>query len=152
MIREASVGSRKSALATLARATAKELATGWCALTDLPEIEVIRRPERGLVMVRGRIGGGGGPFNLGEVTVSRATVRLASGEVGVGHVLGCDPDRALMVARYDALLQTAGHRDAVEAAVIAPVAKRLANEDAKSRSDTAATRVNFFTMVRGEDE
>jgi len=143
--------ARRTALSTLARATVDELSAAWDALDGAPEMEMLRKPEHGLVMVRGRIGGGGAPFNLGEATVTRATVRLASGEVGIGHVLGRDAARALLVARFDALWQTARHREVVEANVLAPVAARLAREDDETRAETAATRVNFFTMVRGED-
>ena len=123
----------------------------FASLTDSPAFETIRPPETGLVMARGRIGGGGAPFNLGEVTVSRAVVRLASGEVGFGHVLGRDKDRALMVARLDALWQNERYRPLVEAAAINPVRQRHAAEDEVLRRKTAATRVNFFTLVRGED-
>lgn len=142
---------RRQALAVLARANSAELAAAWEALSDAPAIETLREPEIGLVMARGRVGGGGAAFNLGEVTVSRATVRLASGEVGIGHVMGRDTGRALMVARFDALWQSPGHRGWVETAVVAPVSQRLAKADAETRAKAAATRVNFFTMVRGED-
>ena len=44
-------------------------------LGTLPDYRVLRGPEAGLVMVRGRTGGGGAPFNLGEMTATRCTVR-----------------------------------------------------------------------------
>ena len=142
---------RWAALAVLAEATRKELAAAWDSLAEPPVFETLRRPEIGLVMARGRIGGGGAPFNLGEVTVARAAVRMATGEVGFGHVLGRDTERALLVARFDALWQSPGHRAFVEEAVLGPVAARAAARDALTRRKTEATRVNFFTMVRGED-
>ncbi len=142
---------RRAALAVLARAHAEELASGLAAVDGAPAFETIRAPESGLVMARGRIGGGGAPFNLGEVTVTRAVVRAATGEVGFGHVLGRDTDRALLVAKLDALWQAERTRPIVDAAVIAPVSRRLAAEDETTRRKTEATRVNFFTLVRGED-
>jgi alpha-D-ribose 1-methylphosphonate 5-triphosphate synthase subunit PhnG len=142
---------RRKVLAVLASASVDALSRGWEAIPARPEIDVLRQPEFGMVMARGRIGGGGGAFNLGEVTVTRATVRLATGEVGVGHVLGRDRKRALLVARFDALWQSAAYRDVVEATVIRPAAARMAEQDAATRARAAATRVNFFTMVRGED-
>ena len=84
------------------------------ALPDAPAFETVRAPEPGLVMARGRIGGGGAPFNLGEVTVTRAVVRIESGEVGFGHVLGRDTARALLVAKLDALWQSRRYRAVVE--------------------------------------
>lgn len=142
---------RSLALSVLARARSEELDAVWEAMDARPDFEILRAPEIGLVMARGRIGGGGAPFNLGEVTVTRATVRLGSGEVGIGHVMGRDTRRALLVAQLDALWQSPDHRGRVETAVVSPVSQRLAREDAETRSKVAATRVNFFTMVRGED-
>lgn len=72
-------------------------------------------------MVRGRIGGGGAPFNFGEVTVTRCAVRMESGEVGFGHVLGRDIKRAELVARFDALSQSSRYRGVVEATLLRPV-------------------------------
>lgn len=145
-------GSRRAALAILARASRGELATAWDGLVEKPAFETLRRPEIGLVMARGRIGGGGAPFNMGEVTVTRAAVRMESGEVGFGHVLGRDVERALLVARFDALWQSERHRRFVETGLLRPVAARTNDADALTRRKTEATRVNFFTMVRGEDQ
>ena len=147
----AGTAERRAALALLAVATTAEMAPARDGLPGAAAFATVRQPEYGLFMARGRIGGGGAPFNLGEVTVTRAVVRLASGEVGFGHVLGRDKERAELVARLDALWQAAGTRDAVEAAVLAPIRRRLAEEDAATRRRTEATRVNFFTLVRGED-
>ena len=83
---------RKAAMAVLAHSGAGEIA-GRLAAISLPDHENLREPENGLVMVRGRIGGDGAPFNLGEATVSRAAVRLATGEVGFGYTLGRDRQR-----------------------------------------------------------
>jgi len=93
---------RKAAMAVLAHATSEEIA-GHLAAIPLPAHENLRDAENGLVMLRGRIGGDGAPFNLGEATVSRAAVRLASGEVGFGYTLGRDHDKARMIALCDAL-------------------------------------------------
>ena len=76
-------------MAVLAHSDAAEIA-GRLEAIALPAHENLREPENGLVMVRGRIGGDGAPFNLGEATVSRAAVRLATGEVGFGYTLGRD--------------------------------------------------------------
>ena len=80
----------------------------------LPAHENLREPENGLVMVRGRIGGDGAPFNLGEATVSRAAVRLATGEIGFGYALGRDRQKARMIALCDALIQTSDHAGTIE--------------------------------------
>ena len=102
-------------------------------------------------MVKGRIGGGGAPFNLGETTVTRATVKLASGTVGHAHVLGTGRKKAWYAAVFDALWQESPTRDFIEAELLSPVERRLAEEKDRKTKETAATRVDFFTMVRGED-
>ena len=102
-------------------------------------------------MLRGRAGGDGAPFNVGEATVTRAIVELPSGERGYGHILGRDAERARLAAILDALWQRRDQRAEVEAEALAPIAARLAAERAKTDAETAATRVNFFTLVRGED-
>jgi len=141
---------RKSAMAVLAHAQTSELAKLLAAL-DLPSRENLREPEDGLVMVRGRIGGDGAAFNLGEATVSRAVVRLDSGEMGFGYVLGRDREKARLVALCDALLQSESYRPAVEAKILAPLRERIHDEQRQVAARTAATRVDFFTLVRGDN-
>ena len=138
-------------MALLSQATAEELTRGWAGWSDKPQVETLRGPETGLIMVRGRIGGGGAPFNLGEATVTRATVRLENGTVGHAYALGRERERVKLAAVFDALWQQPAYRDAVEKSVLAPVARRLEDERTRTRAETAATKVDFFTMVRGED-
>ncbi|MGD0561875.1 MAG: phosphonate C-P lyase system protein PhnG [Roseiarcus sp.] len=148
---DGAIAARQRAMALLARALAPEMAEPveriWpsCAARDLKPVET------GLVMLRGRIGGDGAPFNVGEATVTRAVVELPSGERGYAHVLGRDVGRARLAAVVDALWQKPEARADVEAAILAPIAARIAAEKAKTRAETAATRVDFFTLVRGED-
>lgn len=139
---------RKRAMAVLAAANPDELDEALARFAAR-EASDIRPAETGLVMVRGRIGGGGAPFNLGEATVTRASIRLATGEIGHAYALGSDRDAARKAALLDALFQRDG--EAVAADAIEPIAARLADNDERHAGETAATRVNFFTMVRGED-
>lgn len=142
---------RKAAMAALAAAPAHLLADLWAA-AGLPEdAEPVRGPETGLVTIRGRIGGGGAPFNLGEATVTRATVKLPTGEIGHAYALGRDREKARMSAIADALWQDPKRRDLVETRILEPLRAALAVADRRRREETAATKVDFFTMVRGED-
>jgi alpha-D-ribose 1-methylphosphonate 5-triphosphate synthase subunit PhnG len=142
-------GQRQAAMAVLAHSDAEAIADCLSGIA-MPPHEDLREPENGLVMVRGRIGGDGAPFNLGEATVSRAAVRLATGEVGFGYTLGRDRQKARLMALCDALAQSDEFADAVEAKVLAPLrAAIIAERDRKAR-ETAATRVDFYTLVRGE--
>jgi alpha-D-ribose 1-methylphosphonate 5-triphosphate synthase subunit PhnG len=112
-------------------------------------LEVLRPPETGLVMVRGRMGGLGRRFNLGEVTVTRCAV--TDGRViGHGYVLGRDRGKALLVARCDAMLQLPGLAGLVRDCVVAPLRTAMEAEQALRQRRAAATRVDFFTLVRGD--
>ncbi len=144
------VAARQQRLGLLSRAAASDLRNAWEALADKPDWREVRPAEVGLIMARGRIGGSGQAFNLGEVTVSRCAVELASGETGFGQVMGRDKGRARLVALFDALCQTAAGA-AIEKDLLAPVAEKLAAEDQATGERTAATKVDFFTLVRGED-
>jgi alpha-D-ribose 1-methylphosphonate 5-triphosphate synthase subunit PhnG len=143
------VAQRKAAMAVLASSAAADIAA--CLKTiALPEHEDLRATENGLVMVRGRVGGDGAPFNLGEATVSRAAVRLASGEIGFGYTLGRDREKARLIALCDALVQSDALAGDVEAKVIAPLREAVTARRERKAAETAATRVDFYTMVRGE--
>jgi alpha-D-ribose 1-methylphosphonate 5-triphosphate synthase subunit PhnG len=140
---------RQAAMAVLAHAEAGEIAARLRNLS-LPAHQDLRAPENGLVMLRGRVGGDGAPFNLGEATVSRAAVRLASGEVGFGYTLGRDGEKARLIALCDALVQSRDFGATVERDVIAPLREQLLAERQQTAAETAATKVDFYTMVRGE--
>ena len=147
--RDDMLAQRKAAMAVLAHATAAEIA-GQLAALSLPAYEDLREAENGLVMLRGRIGGDGAPFNLGEATVSRAAVRLASGEVGFGYTLGRDREKARMIALCDGLVQSGEFADDIETRVIAPLRAAMLVRHSARAAEAAATRVDFYTMVRGE--
>jgi len=140
--------ARAATLSLLARAPGVRLAT---LLPDLPPFDWLRRPEVGAVMVRGRMGAGGGaPFNLGEMTVTRCALRLADGTVGHACVQGRDRGHATRVAVIDALMQ--GEDAArIDAAVLAPLRAEEAARRRLRAEKAAATKVEFFTLVRGED-
>jgi alpha-D-ribose 1-methylphosphonate 5-triphosphate synthase subunit PhnG len=140
---------RQAAMAVLAHCDAAGIAARLDAIA-VPAYENLREGENGLVMVRGRIGGDGAPFNLGEATVSRAAVRLATGEVGFGYTLGRDREKARMIALCDALVQSNEFADAVEANVLAPLRAAMISKRNQKAAETAATRVDFYTLVRGE--
>ena len=140
--------ARQAWMGLLARAGAARLAG---LFPDLPPHDFLRAPEVGAVMVRGRIGAVGQPFNLGEMTVTRCALRLAGGTVGHAHVQGRDKAHAIRAAVIDALLQT-DRADALRAAVLAPLAADEAARRGSRAAKAAATRVEFFTLVRGEDQ
>jgi alpha-D-ribose 1-methylphosphonate 5-triphosphate synthase subunit PhnG len=143
--------ARKAAMAAFAQASGAELRQLADAAALPLDADLLRGPETGLVTVRGRIGGGGAPFNTGEATVTRATVRLPSGQVGHAYALGRDKEKVRLAAILDASWCDEETRAAVEEKVVAPLLRMQAAADAKRLAETAATKVDFFTMVRGED-
>jgi len=103
-----------------------------------------------MVMLRGRIGGSGNPFNLGEASVVRCAVRLGDGPLGVSYALGRDKRRAQLAALFDALLQDPQHHGKLQQSLIAPLALAQAQAREKQQHDAADSKVEFFTFVRGE--
>ena len=134
----------------MAKAAATDVARYWAALDMAPEHTVLRSPEIGGVMVRGRAGAVGAAFNLGEMSVTRASVKLADGTVGHGYVQGRSKDHALTAALVDALMQTDA-ADRVEAGLLTPLRKGMTARKSERAAKAAATKVDFFTIVRGED-
>lgn len=139
--------ARKGWMGLLAKAPPARLAA---LMPDLPDHSLLRAPETGAVMVRGRVGGTGAPFNLGEMTVTRCSVRLACGTVGHAWVQGRDKAHARRAALADALMQTDRAGD-VQSAVLDPLAAEATAARATRAAKAAATKVDFFTLVRGED-
>lgn len=138
-------------MSILAQAGPDDVEAAWRRLADPPAYRLLRGPETGLLMVRGRAGGSGAEFNLGEMTVTRCSVELDDGRVGHAYVGGRSGRHAERAAAFDALLQEPGRRPALDDIVIAPLLARQETRRAETRARAAGTRVEFFTMVRGEE-
>ena len=141
---------RQEWLGLLAKAEAGELMSCWTSANLSPNYTELRPPEIGSVMVRGRMGGNGDAFNLGEMTVSRCSVRLSCGTVGHGYIKGRSKQAARHVALCDALLQTAD-ASVVADKILSVLADKRDVTVAAIAGKAAATKVDFFTLVRGED-
>jgi len=141
---------RKTWMSLLAKAPAQLLADLWGKMDDKPEFEWLRAPEVGGAMVRGRMGGTGAAFNLGEMTVTRCSLRLADGVVGHAYVQGRDKSKARIAALVDALMQ--GPEAArIRRAILDPLGDQTEAKRTARAAKAAATKVEFFTMMRGED-
>lgn len=144
------IDTRQGWISLMAKAPAEALARRWAALGLAPGFTWLRAPEIGGVMVRGRMGGTGAPFNLGEMTVTRCALRLESGAVGHAYVQGRDKAKAEQAALLDALMQTEAAAELREK-VLEPLEAEMEAAAAARAAKAAATKVEFFTMVRGED-
>jgi alpha-D-ribose 1-methylphosphonate 5-triphosphate synthase subunit PhnG len=137
-------------MALLAKAPPTVFAAAVVSYGALPGHRWLRKPEVGLAMVRARTGGTGTQFNLGEMSLTRCALRLASGEMGVAYVAGRDLVHAERAAVFDALMQSDA-RPRVEQIVLQPIAAALAASLSMTLARAEATKVEFMTMVRGED-
>lgn len=142
------IAARQRWMGVLARA-GSALDSHEAALKD-SAYQLIRSPEVGMTLVRGRMGGTGSAFNLGEMTVTRCVVRLADGRTGYSYLAGRDKRRAELAALADAHLQGADAA-AWQARLIEPLARTQAERRAAQEAEIATTKVEFFTLVRGED-
>ena len=143
---------RKWAMGVLARADDEALSALWNAWPSKPGYTWLRKPESGLVMVRGRMGGEGAAFNLGEMTVTRCALRLEDGTQGHACVQGRSAAKAEVSALVDALHQRPGDQEAVRQEILLPLEQSQAAARETAAAETAASRVEFFTMVRGDNE
>lgn len=141
---------RQHWMAVLAKTSARRLEKEWLRIEQKPEYDFLRQPETGAVMVQGRVGGTGEGFNMGEMTVTRCTVQSSEGPTGSAYVMGRNHRHAELAAVFDALLQVERRRVALMAEVIGPLSDELKTEADTRARKAAATKVDFFTMVRGE--
>lgn len=141
---------RQRWIKVLARASSENLEEALHKIRIRPDYKFLRNPETGMVMVRARTGGVGQRFNLGEMTVTRCVVKTDDGDVGCGYVMGCDHRHAEYAALFDAMLQNPRHRiDLMDNIIHTLELEQKDREKTESRK-SAATKVDFFTMVRGE--
>lgn len=138
-------------MGVLARAELEALESAYAALSPMPHHAMLRGPETGLVMVQARANGTGQKFNAGEMTVTRCSVRLPAGTVGHAYVAGRSRRHAELAAIFDALLQDPDRTEDIVRTVIAPLREARDVKRATAWRKTAATKVDFFTMVRGEE-
>lgn len=141
---------RQHWLGVLSRSQPKELGAAFDAADFHPDMTLLREPQTGLVMVRGRAGATGRIFNLGELTVTRCAVQLDGGTIGLGYVQGRDKRHSLQAALLDALLQTDRQGEIMDR-VVAPLERAQAERRRSKSCKAASTKVQFFTMVRGEN-
>ncbi len=141
---------RQRWLKILAKSKVNQLESAWQNVLEKPEYRYLRRPETGMVMVQARTGGTGQRFNLGEMTVTRCTVKTETGFIGCGFVMGGDHRHVELVALFDALLQDARYRSPLMKSVISVLESDQKRNKEMVSKKTAGTKVDFFTMVRGE--
>jgi alpha-D-ribose 1-methylphosphonate 5-triphosphate synthase subunit PhnG len=139
--------TRPEWMAVLARATADEMQAQLATLPPLPAHRVIRGPEIGLTMLRGRAGGDGAAFNLGEATLTRCSVTIEGGTLGHCWRLGRDRRSAELAALLDACLQQPERQEVLLAELVTPLRQRQQEAAALTARRAAATEVRFATLA-----
>lgn len=145
------VTERSNWISTLAQSQYAELVEHWQATELKPSYQVIRQPEIGLAQVRARMGSSGNPFNMGDVTITRAAVKLDTGEMGYSYLCGRNKPHAELAAVIDGMLQTGVHHQVLMHQIIEPLAALKFERDQQRAKEVATSKVDFFTLVRGED-
>jgi alpha-D-ribose 1-methylphosphonate 5-triphosphate synthase subunit PhnG len=141
---------RKAWMGLLAKAPEGRVAALLDAEISRPAFTWLRAPEIGSTMVRARAGATGAPFNLGEMTITRCALTLEAGEVGHSYIQGRSKEDAEVAALVDALMQTT-MASRLREMVLGPLQAEMLNAKAARAAKAAATKVDFFTMTRGED-
>lgn len=143
--------TRQEWMAALALAPEARLKEAWDGLPQQPQYKLVRGPETGLVMVRARTGNSGERFNLGEMTVTRCTVNVSEGIMGHAFIGGLSHEHARLAAVFDALLQLPERGEDLRRTLISPLQQERQAHLTSRRDEVRPSRVDFFTLVRGEE-
>ena len=143
--------TRQHWMAVLAHSQPAALAARMNALSLTPDYDTLRAPEIGLVQIQARMGGTGERFFAGDATLTRAAIRLNSGTLGYSYVLGRDKAHAERCAVIDALLQEQPYFQTLMETLITPLEADRAARIAARQAEVNTSRVDFFTLVRGDN-
>lgn len=142
---------RQDWMAILAKANWTDLALLWDDFGNKPDYKTLRAAETGLIMLRARTGAIGAAFNMGEATVTRSSVVSDNHIQGHAYILGRNGLHAEVAAEVDAALQNDKLHQMVMACIIKPLKATALDKKQQTEQKAAATKVDFFTLVRGED-
>ena len=143
--------TRQRWMSVLSHSDPANIAEKMVALNIIADYKTIRAPETGLVQLQGRMGGTGERFFAGDATLTRAAVRLSNGTVGYSWVLGRDKAHAERCAVIDALMQQPAHFQTLLETLITPLEADRTARIAARQAEINASRVDFFTLVRGDN-
>ncbi|MCP3418658.1 phosphonate C-P lyase system protein PhnG [Bradyrhizobium brasilense] len=140
--------TREGWMTLFAKVPLAELERHWAAIAR-PKFQWIRRPEYGAAMLRGAVGRTGAVFNVGEASVTRCTVQIETGEIGIAYVLGRNKRHAALAALFDGLMQ----RDQLTGAgaiipILASLDECVRKAEREIRTETQQSKVDFFMLGR----
>ena len=118
---------------------------------DIPlDYTYIVKPETGLIMVQAKADGSRTRFNLGETTVSRCILKIKEQYTGASWIIGSDLQHAKNAALFDALLQDPEYNEKLTELLFRKLEKKQNAKNIKLKQDIEKTKVEFFTLKRGE--
>lgn len=141
---------RQSWISLLGSADKPRLQQAWDEIRPKVTHTLVSGPETGLVMVRAREDGEGPRFNLGEMTVSKCVLKVDDTYLGYGMVMGSDLKHAKLAALLDGLCQHPGFGPALKAGLLKDLSQQREEQEAAMAEEASRTRVEFFTLKRGE--
>ncbi|GLT14584.1 phosphonate C-P lyase system protein PhnG [Vibrio algivorus] len=142
---------RQQWMSALATADFEQLTALWQAQSFTPSYQFIRSPEIGLAQVQARMGGTGNRFNVADVTVTRCVIKLENGDLGYSYISGRNKPHAELAAVIDGLMQSETYQPELMMSVIQPLQTTRAKKHQLRQQQVASSKVDFFTLVRGED-
>ncbi len=142
---------RQAWMSILARADFDDLQERWSSLSITPSYSKLRPAEIGMVMVRARVNGNGSPFNMGEATATRCSVKMKSGEVGASYILGRNKLHATLAAVIDGEMQRGEFQQKIRHELLTPLQAIEKVRQKRKQAKASKTKVDFFTLARGED-
>ena len=116
------IEKRKSWMSLLATSSKNDLLNLWEQKKINIRYEWLRTPEIGSIMAQGRMGVTGDKFNIGEVTITRCSLKLNCGTIGHSYVQGRSKKKAEISALCDALMQTEMSNE-INKSIIIPLEK-----------------------------
>lgn len=156
------IKKRQLLLSVLSKSAFNDIDNFWQTLSITPSYTLLKTPEVGMTMVRAKTGGAGQEFNMGEMTVTRTVIRLDSiescsesektqaGIIGFGYTAGRETKKSELIAVIDACFQLSAYAELIEEKILQPLSEQLQEKETLQSEKVDSTKVNFFTMVRGE--
>lgn len=149
-VQDSTQKERKEWIGLLGSADPKDLEAAKKEYAQGVKITHVVTPETGMIMVQAKADGSNGRFNLGEVTVSRCVLEVKKTYMGTAWVMGSDLRHAELAALFDALLQDPATHDPLANTLIKKLKIKQTAKNERMAQDAADTRVEFFTLKRGE--
>ena len=146
---------RQQLLSVLSVSELSAIQSYWQALSISPRYSLLKAPEVGMTMVRAKTGGTGQAFNMGEMTVTRTVIRLndinaQNDVIGFGYTAGRNTQKSELIAVIDACFQLSEYAASITKLLLQPLQQLRQQQKNQQTAQVSATKVNFFTMVRGE--